>query len=78
MSEKDGVGECGPLPGALPSFAPLLSFTHQEVVFGPGTASDPVTVTGREGANQNRGRVCPHIPAEETLEKSQKMEWLGP
>lgn len=53
-------------------------FTHQEVVFGPGTASDPVSVTGREGANQNRGFGCPHIPAEQTLDRPQERKPSGP
>lgn len=48
------------------------------MVFGPGTASDPVTVAGREGANQNRGFGCPHIPAEEILYRTQGGEQSGP
>lgn len=41
--------------------------THQHFVFGPRTACDPVTVTGREGANQKRGLGRLHIPAEKIL-----------
>lgn len=35
-------------------------------------------MTGREGANQNRGCGCPHIPVEKTLDSSQQMEESGP
>lgn len=43
------------------------SLTHQHFVLGPRTASDPVTVTGREGVNQKRGLGCLHVPAEKIL-----------
>lgn len=48
---------------------PTLShpFTHQDVVFGPRTASDPVTMTGRESVNQERGLGYLHVPAKEIL-----------
>lgn len=56
----------------VPLWAPRVlahPFTHQQVVFGPCTASDPVTVTGREGVNQKRGVGSLHVPAEEILRR---------
>lgn len=46
---------------------PSRSFTHQDVVFGPRTASDPVSMTGRERVNQERGLGYLDVPAEEIL-----------